>query len=251
MEINHLKPALPVRPWFKRRWVWLAFGVLLAALAWGGNKLFKDSTMPPPLVFLIPADYFGPVFFFFGQPDGVDVQPDPLGQAVKIPANGILKIKALADDVMGRSREGYRATYMVQLTKDGKRKVLKMYGGGTRDETGKIIEYYFDENSKLFKFPPADEKSGQHPFYYFSGLERDEAMVFSHGGCAHQEFYPTGDTKAKPPACGKFLLVSPNQYLKLPDFMWEEFAHSFSSIDDLIKQANEALAQKKVFYKLP
>jgi hypothetical protein len=33
--------------------------------------------------------------------------------------------------------------------------------------------------------------------------------------------------------------------------MWEEFAHPFSSIDDLIKQANEALVEKKSFYKLP
>ena len=206
--------------------------------------------MPPPLVFLIPADYFGPVFFFFGQPDGVDVQPDPLGQAVTIPANGILKIKAQVDDVMGKSREGYRATYMVQVVRDGKRKVLKTHGDSRKDEKGEWFTFYFDENWKSHQFPTAGA-SGKPRFYYFNKQELDETMVFQHGGCAHQEFYPTGDTKSKAPACGKFLLTSPNQYLKLPDFMWEEFSRSFSSIEDLIKQANEALIEKKAFYKLP
>ena len=205
--------------------------------------------MPPPLVFLIPADYFGPVFFFFGQPDGVDVQPDPLGQAVTIPANGILKIKADSSDLVAPfSNEKQRPLYWVSVSKTGQRKVMKYNSGSWKDENGRWFDSYLDETAKLKKFP---EIEGKHPYYYYSDSQRNEFMIFQHGGCAHQEFYPTGDTKAKSPACGKFLVATPNQHLDLPSFIWEQFAHPFSSIDDLIKQANEALAEKKAFYKLP
>lgn len=252
MEIDAaLAEATTARPWQQRLWArWLG-GLLLLTLLWGGYRIYKDITMPPPLVFLIPDDYFGPVFFFFGQPDGQDVQHDPLGNAVAIPANGILKIKAKVGDVMGNSREGYRATWMVAVSKHGERKVMKLHGDTRQDENGEWLSFYADENTHLHKFPAATEENKKPRFYYFTEQERKETMVFEHGGCAHQEFIPDNDPTAKTPACGKFLVVSPNQYLKLPDFMWEEFAHPFSSIDDLIKQANEALVEKKAFYKLP
>ena len=110
-----------VRPtiWMKKPFAKLLFVVLLFAACWGGYRAYKDMTMPPPLVFLIPAEYFGPVFFFFGQPDGVEMQSDPLGQAVTIPSNGVLKIRAQVNDVMGQSREGYRATWMISVASDG------------------------------------------------------------------------------------------------------------------------------------
>ena len=235
----------------KRRWILGAVGILFFAVLWGGyHSLKKDEVMPPPLVFLIPADYFGPVFFFFGQPDGLDVQPDPLGQAITVPNNGVLKIKAPVEDVMGKSREGYRATWMVSVARNGARKVINVYAGGGQNAEGVFFESYFDEKTQIHKFPAAIP-AGKPPFYYLNEKEKDEPMIFAHGGCAHQEFYPAGDTKAKAPACGKFLILSPNQYVKKPDFLWEEFAHRFSSIGALIKQANEALIEKKEFYKLP
>ena len=106
------------------------WGVLLiVAASYGGYRIYKEITMPPPLVYLIPEEYFGPVFVFFGQPDGVDVQPDPLGQSVLVPENGVVKLKAAVDDVMGTSSETHRATYMVAVSKTGQRKVLKMFAG--------------------------------------------------------------------------------------------------------------------------
>lgn len=236
-------------PWLQRHRVLLA-SLLLLPLLWGGYRIYKDITMPPPLVFLIPEGYFGPVFFLFGQPDGVDVQPDPLGNAVTIPANGILKIKARSKDVMGSSREGYRAIWMISVSKTGQRKVLKMHGGANQDEKGNWSTFYFDENTVLHQWPTASQV-GKPQFYYFTERERNEPMVFAHDGCKDQGFVPPNDANAVAPACGKFLLVSPNQYLNLPDFMWEEFAHPFYSIGDLILQADEALVQKKAFYKLP
>lgn len=236
--------------WFKRRWVWVLFGLFAIAAMWSGQHIFKkEKTMPPPLVFLIPADYFGPVFFFFGQPDGVDVQPDPLGQSVMIPSNGVVKIKANVEAVMGQSREGYRATWMVSISPSSARKVINIYVGGDRNEDGIFYESYFDDKTQLHKYPAAIP-AGKPPFYFLTEQAKNEPMVFAHGGCSHQDFYPVGDVKAKAPACGKFLLLSPNQYIKKPDFLWEEFAHRFSSIDALVKQANEALAEKKAFYKL-
>lgn len=57
--------------------------------------------MPPPFAYLIPADYFGPVVTLFGQPGGVEMQPDPLGQAVEVPETGVVKVRARRQDVMG------------------------------------------------------------------------------------------------------------------------------------------------------
>ena len=249
MEVN-TAPATQPDAWFKRLWIWVLLVLVGIAAAWGGYQILKkEKTMPPPLVFLIPAEYFGPVFFFFGQPDGVDVRPDPLGQAVTVPSNGVLKIKAQVDDVMGQSREGYRATWMISVASDGQRKVINMFTGGTQNFDGTFSESYFNEKTELLTFPSS--RSANKPrFYYLTERQKTAPMIFSHGGCAHQEFYPSGDTKAKAPACGKFLVMSPNQYINKPDFLWEEFQHSFSSIEALIKQADEAVAEKKVFYKL-
>lgn len=241
--------TLSIRRWLKRHWIWSIAPTLLLALVWSGYEIKKENNMPPPLVFLIPSNYFGPVFFLFGQIDGVDVQPDPLGQAVTIPANGILKVKAPVEKVMGRSKEGYRATYMIAAAPNGNRQILKVFAGSQRNEDGSFSDTYFDENTKVKQYPSA-VSAGKQPFYYLSEKEKNELMVFGHGGCAHQEFTPKDDPNAKSPACGKFLVLTPNQYLKKPDFLWEEFAHRFSSIDALVKQANEALAEKKAFYKL-
>jgi hypothetical protein len=56
----------------------------------------KGNSMNKPLVYLIPEENIGPVFVFFGQSDGLDSLPDPLGNAVIVPANGVIKLKASA-----------------------------------------------------------------------------------------------------------------------------------------------------------
>lgn len=249
MEVN-TAPATQPDAWFKRRWIWVLLVLVGIASAWGGYQISKkEKTMPPPLVFLIPAEYFGPVFFFFGQPDGVDVRPDPLGQAVTIPVNGVLKIKRSFDDLVPSFNDAKKPPlFWVSLDKQGNRKLLKYNSGSWQDTDGKWFDSYLDENSKLNKFPAID---GKHPYYYYGESVRDELMVFENTGCAHQEFTAKDDPKAKAPACGKFLVLSPNQYLKKPDFLWEEFAHRFSSIDALTQQANEAVVEKKAYYELP
>ena len=240
---------LALRQRFKWRWIWFVSLSLLFGLLWGSHKINKKNDMPPSLVFLIPAEYFGPVFFFFGQSDGVDVLPDPLGHAVTVPLNGVLKLKENLNDLVPSFNDAKkRPLVWVSIDKQGNRKLLKYNSGSWQNINGKWFDSYLDETSKLNEFPAID---GEHPYYYYNERQRDELMAFENGGCAHQKFTPKDDPKATTPACGKFLVLSPNQYLKKPDFLWEEFAHRFSSIDALIKQANEALIEKKVFYKLP
>lgn len=65
-------------PCYKNKFLYVFFLILIifSIIFFIKNK---NSTMPPPLVYLIPEEYFGPVFVFFGQKDGVDMSPDPLG----------------------------------------------------------------------------------------------------------------------------------------------------------------------------
>lgn len=227
---------------------WLAL-LLLAACSYGLVQLYKEFTMPPPLVYLIPEDYFGPVFVFFGQEDGVDVQPDPLGNSVWVPENGVVKVKQKTSEVLGNSREGYRATYTISISKHGERKVMKVHGSAERDENGIWKTYYFDENTRLHEFPAGSE-IGKPRFYYFTEAEKNERMVFNHDGCAHQ-FSSDNESNGKSPACGKFLVVSPNEYLNLPIFMWRELQHPYSSIQQFVNEANERIKKKKEYYHLP
>ena len=234
--------------WLKKpRYLWLAL-ILLAAIAYGGNKIHKEVTMPPPLVFLIPDTYFGPVFFFFGQPDGVDLQRDPLGNAVRVPENGVVKIKASVHDAMGQSSEHYRATYMISVAKDGTRKVMIMNGDTYRDDNGELMNFYVDENSRLHdKFPSSEAKGA---FYYFTEAQKNERMVFNHHGCPNQ-FSEYNAPPEKVTACGKFLVVSPNQFLTLPKFMWDDLEHAYESIQQFVDEANARVLQKRAYYKLP
>ncbi|WP_150118564.1 hypothetical protein [Collimonas fungivorans] len=236
-----------MRIWLTRkRNLWLAF-FLLAALSYGTVRFYKEITMPAPLVFLIPDSYIGPVFFFFGQADGVDVKSDPLGKAVWVPENGVVKLKAPVDEVMGDSTPGHRATYMVSVSKTGERKILKMHGDAAQDDDDKWFTFYFDENTQIHKFPTASE-SGKSRFYYFTDVQKNEPMVFNHGSCSHQDFIPDNDATAEAPACGKFLVVSPNQYLTLPDWMWKNLQHAYSSIQSFETEANQRVQLKKEYY---
>ena len=60
-----MEKAAAIKLLLKYKWIGL---LLLAASAYGAHHIYKEYTMPPPLVYLIPEDYFGPVFVFFGSP---------------------------------------------------------------------------------------------------------------------------------------------------------------------------------------
>jgi hypothetical protein len=250
-------PEVKSKPWK----TWLLIGLLpvwIFAFSYGTYRLYKEmTTMPPPLVFLIPADYFGPVFFFFGQPDGVDVQLDPLGQAVNVPENGVVKIKARANDVVPKGNDKFRPVYMVFVDKNGKRIVPKFKVNTWQDDEGNRFNGYFDENSQLQKFPSQIDRER---YYYFSEQQRNEKMIFNHDSCDHQNFTevpmpgpgePPVRKNDPSPACGKFLITTPNEYDKLPGWMWRGLQHEYESVQSFVDEANERVQKKKEYYKLP
>ncbi|HEY4317384.1 MAG TPA: hypothetical protein VGN04_07265 [Herbaspirillum sp.] len=228
---------------------WLLL-LLIPILAYGGNRLYQEAKMPPPLVFLIPDHYVGPVYFFFGQADGIDVQPDPLGQAVWVPENGVIKIKAQVDSVMGTSSKGHRATYMIAVSDDGKRSILKMFINPEKRSDGWWWGY-FDEHTQLHEFKMPDSWG---KFSYVPSSLMNERMIFNHTGCREQGFAPgvrdliAGDKTADEigaPACGKFLVASPDEYLKFPSWMWEDIQGPYHSIQEFVDEANLRVKKKK------
>lgn len=231
--------------------------LFLVVVGYVVHRTNKEPHMPPPLIYLIPEDYFGPVFVFFGQKDGVELQSDPLGQAVTVPENGVVKIKKDVRDVLGKSSESYRAAYMISLSESGKRKIFKIFVGTRRDEEGKFWEGFFDENSTLHKYSILPEHVGN--FSYLPPELHSEPMIFNHDGCRHQGFTPyidevmtrkMTDQEAGTPACGKFLVMSPNEYLKMPDWMWRDVQRPYSSIQEFVDEANSRVIKKKEHYAL-
>ena len=84
----------------------------------------KLEIISKSLVYLIPEDYFGPVFVFFGQKDGVELLPDPLGHSVSVPENGVIKIKEDVDSALPKQNPAYQNVYWVSVSKSGARKKM-------------------------------------------------------------------------------------------------------------------------------
>lgn len=218
----------------------------LFIMFFGVNKLYEKPTRRPPLVYLVPADYFGPVFVFFGQKDGVDLLPDPLGLAVLIPENGVVKIKNEIGLILDKKRPDYQNMYWISLSENGTRKKMIINENTMQDSDGSTYEVYYDEDGKPHKHP-----SGSGKFEYFSEKQKSETMIFGNGGCGRDNFIPENDSTSKSPVCGRFLVISPNAYLGLPKWMWEDAHHSYASIQQLVEEFNDRLKEKKSFYKLP
>lgn len=220
----------------KKKYKKIIFFVFFSAIIVFLLKFFLDAKMPVPFVYLIPETYVGPVFVFFGQKDGIELTPDPLGKSVTVPDNGVIKIRDPVDNVVGKKNSGTQNIYWVRVSKTGERKIIKIVSNLQRDKDGEFFSLYYDEQGKGHRFPINESSK---PFYYFSEHEKNEKMIFAHEGCKNQEFIPDNAPSAERPDCGKFLVLSPNEFLVKPDWMWEDLQHPFSSIDQLILEANE------------
>lgn len=117
----------------------------------------KDA-MKPPVVFLIPEQFIGPVFVVFDQEDGQDLKTDPLGVSLTVPENGFIKVKASKNEVLTRGMNyDKRNVYWITLTKDGQRVNMPYQGGGARDYDKEVDwTWYIDTNnqSKQMIFDP-------------------------------------------------------------------------------------------------
>ncbi len=58
-------------------------------------------------------------------------------------------------------------------------------------------------------------------------------MIFGHGGCKYQRFGPEGADLMSLPDCSKFLVISPNQYKRAPDWLWMDTGGEYESIQSL------------------
>lgn len=204
------------------------------------KKINKEINMPPPLVYLIPENYYGPVFVFFGQKDGVNMTPDPLGHSVLIPENGLVKIKLEVSEVLN-DEDDKQNIYWISISKDGTRKKMVVNESSRQDDNGKYYTVIYDENGDIKKYPFIEEKI---PFYYFSPVQKKENMVFDRIGCKNQGFKPLNDNSKKSPACGKFLVISPEKYFDMPDWLWAGTGRYYTSIHELENQLNN-IAKKK------
>lgn len=214
--------------------VGLSFAALASLLFFVFSAVKGNATVKP-LVYIIPTDFIGPVFVFFGQADGKVVVPDPFGNTVTIPHNGVLKLKGTVDDLIGKDGT-VQNVYWVTTTKEGARRNLWIVNDPQRDSEGNWIYSYYDEVGKLH------HATGENPNGYFNHIpaaKRDDRMIMAHDGCKHQRFVPADAPDASIPACAKFLIISPNGYNNMPDWLWLDTGHEYTSISELEAEAAE------------
>ena len=224
----------------------LMAGALLIAISFGFAAT-RGNTSLKPIVYLIPSDFVGPVFVFFGQKDGVDTIPDPLGNAVVVPRNGVIKLKGTVDDLISRDRS-VRNLYWVAMSREGKRTNLWIVNALSKADNGDWIYSYFDEAGKLHQASGA-EASGY--FAHIPQARRNDRMIMSHDGCKHQRFSPPGAPDSTTPDCAKFLIVSPTEYRQMPDWVWDDTNHEYRSIREFEDEANARALKLKEHYKRP
>jgi hypothetical protein len=222
---------------------------LLLGVALGSFKIHRELTMPPPLVYLIPEDFFGPVFVLYGQHDGVEPTPDPLGNAVKVPENGLVKVHASFRDTVSTATDA-RPFIMVKVSPNGQRRILFVHGAAQRNDAGNWESVFIDDHGTPHRVPSPSE-IGKPNFYYFSEQQRKESMVFRATGCAYQKFFPKDKPRSNSQPCGKFLLLTPNMVDSFgadetpPEWMWDNLDGEYETVKELESDLNAILKKKK------
>ena len=234
-----LKSAQSAYSWFGIT----IFGVML--LLFFGFVTVKGDSAVKPIVYLIPDNFIGPVYVFFGQKDGVDVVPDSLGNAVTVPRTGVVKLRATVPDLISTDRSK-RNIYWVSVSKEGKRHILWIVNELAKDEDGEWIYSYFDEsgNPHVAKGATADGYLTHIP-----ENRRNNRMVMEHDSCKHQRFVSPSTPDTLTPACAKFLIASPNEYRQMPDWMWVNTNHEYKSINEFEIEAEERASKIEALYK--
>ncbi len=141
-------------------------------------NLGRDS-MKPPIVFLIPENFIGPVFVVFDQDDGQDLKTDPLGVSLTVPESGLIKVKASKNDVLTRGMNyDKRNVYWITITKEGQRINMPYFGGGGYDYDKEVNwSWYIDTNNqaKQIIFDPKLYPKTNDPDSYF--LTKEQARL--------------------------------------------------------------------------
>lgn len=133
----------------KKRIIFIA--CLLAGLVIAIKLIhFGKDAMKPPVVFLIPENFIGPVFVVFDQKNGQDLKADPLGVSLTVPENGLIKVKASKSETLTKGiNYTKRNVYWITLTKDGQRLNMPYQGGGGYDYDQRVSwSWYIDTHNQ-------------------------------------------------------------------------------------------------------
>ena len=234
------------------------------------------------LVFLIPTEYFGPVVAIFDQPDGVVPEDEINAQVVRVPENGIIKIKTKAK--FSATHPEYPNWQVLFFSIDGKgnRSLLPQALGvgveGAVDKGGnrQAVFSFADTRGTLqhVRYPFPNRKLQEEVMYEHAG---PGPSIFAHGSCQDRGFYrwpaeESGEAHWKRittdpnnygvPHCAEFIVGPPLPMMKWPGWMSiesEETAPStgygqpnrwFDSVDELISAANKRMVLKREYFKL-
>lgn len=189
--------------------------------------------MPPAFVYLIPEDFVGPVFTLFGQPDGVEMKPDPLGHAVAVPADGIIKIRAPRLEVMGVTVEGYRATWFIAVSASGERRDIPTLTNVYRDD-GIFWQGIIDEKTDMQKYAIGERTTGTFDHLPKKFLKR--RMIASRRNCKFR--FDNADGNDKNTHCDQFEVMSPEEIIRVNHLM-DSTGTYVQSVADFLERARE------------
>ncbi|MGY0653091.1 hypothetical protein ACW7GZ_14780 [Luteimonas sp. A537] len=215
---------------------------LLLAAAWAAYRIYQDDATPPPFVYLIPDDYFGPIVTFFGQPGGIEMKPDPLGRAVDVPDSGLIRIRAERQDVMGISGKDYRATYFVSIAPDGSRKIMKVLTDVYR-EKGVWWQGVIDEGANMTRYDIGEATKGN--FEHLPEYLRDEHMVAARQGCRFR--FVNADEESQKAGCDEFVVISPDKDMEIGNWLWGDFGSYFESLDAFTEHVRNIQHKKQTY----
>lgn len=245
----------------RRRYLALLALVVLAAIGFG-----VDRSRRMPLIYVIPENYAGPVVALFDQPDGVEPARTKDGLEVRVPENGILKIKGNPD--LGHSEAFPKSTVVFELEKrDGSREILSEaidpWQDYDKDDNAHWKVGIRDAQGNLRTIPVSDKEDG-FVFDDFPESDRNRPMIFWHEPCQDRVFspdwkaYTSGEKTAEElhvPPCGEFVVGTVSHIRQWPEWMFlrgkgkqEKLGVSnpvYTSIQQLIEEANIRAARKK------
>lgn len=172
----------------KKNLIILILCLLIGVIAITKLITFGKDDMKPPVVFLIPENFIGPVFVVFDQEDGQDLKTDPLGLSLTVPENGLIKVKASKNEVLTRGMNyDKRNVYWITLNKDGQRTNMPYHSNFRTDYEKRLNWFWYIDTNNKAKQIVLDEniysKKNDKDFYYFDQEQLSLKTVYSWDTC--------------------------------------------------------------------
>lgn len=219
-----------------------------------------------PMIYVIPESYVGPVVALFDQPDGIEPAHTKDGLEVRVPENGMAKIRS--NPTLGYSSAFPRSTVVFELEKrDGSREILSEAINPWQDYDQNDNPHWKvgirDVQGNLRVIPVADKEEA-FVFDDFPEADKKRPMIFWHESCQDRVFRPdwkavtSGQKTAEElhvPPCGEFVVGTVDHVRQWPEWMFlrgkgkqEKLGVSnpvYSSIQQLVDEANARVVRKK------